>query len=194
MEFLPLEEICKRITIDNVRAELSISRPEALWKYRNLLETVCHRAKKVFAILVLIQESWAIKGLIDEGIDDTHLPLSRKAGVDTDNADYNVLLSACGTKAFQSFASWNKEEDVNSFLSKQWLVQAPVFKLDTSDKPILLDRNCPLPFSIIPGIAEGGAGLVYHATLHQAHQQGFEGVRTARANSVTLCTLVLRNL
>jgi serine/threonine protein kinase len=161
--FLPLSDLNDKITRDSIKAQLSYG---IRLFHRGLPDNVFLHAKKVFAILVLIEEPCAIKDLIQEGLTDEDLPLSRKG-----DSDYNVLVSACG-KIFKSFASWDKESRVRDFLDKQWLVQAPV--LDTTGKHIVLDPKCALPFQESVAKARGGFGVVHQGTLHPAHQQGFK--------------------
>ncbi|KAF4950004.1 hypothetical protein FSARC_13323 [Fusarium sarcochroum] len=130
------------------------------------------QAKKIFTILVLVDEAWAIANLIrQDNISDVDLPLSRKGSIGND--DYNVLVSVKTGKEFPSFATWPKEASVKAFLKEQWVVQAPV--LDCFGKHISLDSKCPL--ALIESFTEakrGGSGLVHKCRVHAAHQTIFE--------------------
>ena len=162
-QFLP-RNVLDKITREKVQAELP-------WKERfcrrSLPDKVVLRAKKVFAILVLAGNLPAITRLLEEGLTDEHLPLSRQGG-DTSN----ILVSACKTKTFRSFDLPRNEAKVTNFLDKQWTVLAPV--LDTTGKYFILDQKCALPFPAVEEVGGGHSSTVYKSTLHPAHQHGFK--------------------
>jgi hypothetical protein len=163
-KFLPLDVLDATITEESVRIYLP-------WNIRlfqpDLLVKVTQDAKRVFAILVLLGETLAIKELLSEGITDDHLPLSRS--VEATNS--NILMSEDG-KCFRSFAAWENDTKVEDFLIKQWLVLAPV--LDTRGRLFMLNKKCPLPFVEAEEIGAGPFGIVYRGVLHPAHQKGFQ--------------------
>lgn len=161
--FLPLNSLDELITTDSVEAQLSLS-DRLPWS--RLPGEVVQHAKKVFAILVLIDKPRAIKKLLREGLTDEHLPLFPKG----DGSD-NILVSARG-KIFQSFATWHNSAKVAVFLEKQWVVQAPV--LDATDSDITLNPKCVLPFYNIVELGEGQSSRVYKGELHPAHQKGLK--------------------
>ncbi|KAI1163474.1 kinase-like domain-containing protein [Nemania serpens] len=164
--FLPLNSLDELITTDSVEAQLSLS-DRLPWS--RLPGEVVQHAKKVFAILVLIDKPRAIKKLLREGLTDEHLPLFPKG----DGSD-NILVSARG-KIFQSFATWHNSAKVAVFLEKQWVVQAPV--LDATDSDITLNPKCVLPFYNIVELGEGQSSRVYKGELHPAHQKGLKAAQ-----------------
>lgn len=161
--FLPLDSLDETITAESVKAQLS---REDLQFWSGLPGEVVQHAKKVFAILVLIDEPRAIKDLLLEGLTDEHLPLFPKG----DRND-NILVSVRG-KTFQSFVAWPSSARVDAFLEKQWEVQAPVF--DATGSNIILNPKCALPFQSIAEVGRGQFGTVYKGVLHPAHQKGFK--------------------
>ncbi|KAF2468328.1 kinase-like protein [Lindgomyces ingoldianus] len=163
--FLPQSDLDRAITKETVKDALPF---EVRLLKRRLPEKVVQNAKRVFAILVIIAKEIAIKDLLAEGIADTHLPLSRDDGEES-----NVLVSANGTK-FKSFSAFKHETTklTKDFLEKQWLVQAPV--LDTAGKHTTLDQRCPLPFIEMEPIGAGHHSTVYRTALQASHQQGID--------------------
>jgi len=165
--FLPLSDLNDKITIDSIRTELSSTLRDDY-----LPERILRQAKKVFAILVLIEEPEAIKDLVEKDkIMDEDLPLSRMADSKR-HKDYNTLLSADGNKVFSSFTSWPKRESVKQFLKRQWEVQAPV--LESIGQHLTIESQCPFPFTEIIRRNAGYSGFVYQSKLHPAHQQVFK--------------------
>jgi hypothetical protein len=166
--FLPLDALEKLITKTNVEAELGVT--NGAWanltrrgNSSDLFNTVIDQAKKVFATLVLLEKAPAIHSLLDEGLTDKDLPLVR-------DTDYGHLKSRDHETQFP-FGGW-RHASLTSFLQKQWNFLAPV--LDAKGELIKLDQTCALPFTKSGYIGHGAAGFVYWATLHKAHQQGFE--------------------
>jgi hypothetical protein len=164
--FLPLSDLEEKITKDTIRTQLSDQLHDP-----GLPDKVVLQAKKVFAILALIEEPRAIEDLIQkDDLRDGDLPLSRKGA--KGHTDYNILVSSRGDKSFSSFASWPRASSVRQFLDKQWAVQAPV--LDSIGKHIVLEPKCPWPLIESIRTSEGGSGVVYRIKLHPAHQQVFK--------------------
>jgi ankyrin repeat protein len=161
-KFLPLDILRMIITKEKVEAEL----PLTIRLFQpSLPAKVAQQAKKVFAILVLIGEPLAIKELLSEGITDEHLPLYRE----TEAASTDVLTSQDG-KSFRSFDAWKMAVKVDEFLTKQWLVLAPVF--DTTGRHFILNEKCALPFVEAEAISHEHYSITYRGVLHRAHQRG----------------------
>jgi hypothetical protein len=171
-QFLPLEILDVAITKEGIQAELPWT---GRFLQRGLSKKVVLQAKKVFAILVLIGEALAIAELVKEGLTDEDIPLFWPRG-ELDN----FLVSTSG-KVFHSFKAWKREAQVQNFLDKQWVVQAPV--LDTTGKHFILDQKCALPFPKVEEVGGGRYSTVYKGTIHRAHQRGF-AVSIASSQSV----------
>ncbi|KAH6976371.1 kinase-like domain-containing protein [Ilyonectria sp. MPI-CAGE-AT-0026] len=161
-KFLPLTTLEQKVTRKNIRAQLSRSTQLLNW---SLPEKVFLHAKKVFAILVLVGEQHAIKGLLREGLLDEHLPLSPHG-----DGSSRILASQNG-QLFMSFSTWKNEPNVGAFLEKQWQVQAPV--LNKPGQHINLHKKCPLPLTKCLKAIDG-TFPVYEGKVHEAHQSGHE--------------------
>lgn len=164
--FLPLSDLNDKITQDSIRFQL-----DGWIQDGTLLKRIFVQAKKVFTILVLIDDPEAIQELIQQDdITDEDLPLSRKGP--RGHRDYDVLISVHRKKTFRSFASWKELSKVKSFLSQQWVVQAPV--LQFIGQELTLDSQCPFPFTESLEMSAGGSGVVYRSKIHPAHQKVFK--------------------
>ncbi|PSN73726.1 kinase-like protein [Corynespora cassiicola Philippines] len=162
--FLPLDALEELITADNVKAELTTRWYQKLFPVRP--SEIVKNAKKTFTILTLIGVSDKIWELLAEGMSDEHLPLSRHS----EDPFSNVLLSADRKKRFQSFQKWN-DARVNDFVTKQWVVQAPV--LDVAGKHYTLNEHCAIPIVNSEEIEGGQYSIVHRGEVHPAHQNGF---------------------
>ena len=164
-QFLPLDIVDEQITEDAIKAELSRKTPDR-FRNRTLFSQVVEQAKKVFAVLVIIGEAQAIEALLQEGITDKHLPLSRRG--DDENDD--VLVSHDG-KAFPSFSQWEDDIRVDEFLDKQWIVQAPV--LEYSSDELKFSNKHAMPFLAAIKVTHTRFSSVWKTNIHPAHQRGF---------------------
>ncbi|KAH7183822.1 kinase-like domain-containing protein [Fusarium oxysporum] len=116
-EFLPLSEISARVTEDNIKSEVPVRK--RCFSNRSLPRTILKQARRIFSILVLIQEAQAIVDLVcRDNISDEDLPLTRQS---MSGDDQNVLISVKTGKAFPSFSLWPREARVRDFLNFQWL-------------------------------------------------------------------------
>ena len=166
--FVPLDTLERIIIPSSVKDALAITdgvlTKVGLRKPSDLPEMVTKQAKRIFAALVLMDKVDKIRGLVDEGLTDEHLPLSR-------DPHHDAVLSRDRATIFP-FVGWNPPS-VNEFLQhKQWLFLAPV--LDTSGQLIEVNKECALPFTESEIKGSGAAGIVHRAKIHKAHQRGFE--------------------
>ncbi|KAK7427793.1 hypothetical protein QQZ08_005731 [Neonectria magnoliae] len=167
-KFLPVDELDK-ITLEKIQAELPL-RTQLFSP--SLSHKVATDAKRIFCILVLMEDPTPIVQLIKEGITDEHLPLCRN-GDDDNDSEYNVLASVGGNKRFPSSMAWGQGEKVENFLKKQWAVQSPI--LDKPGSHFVLDPECPLPLTECETEhAKGGMGVVHKARIHPAHHRLFK--------------------
>ncbi|KAF2787745.1 kinase-like protein [Melanomma pulvis-pyrius CBS 109.77] len=154
--FLP-DVIDDEITTKNVKVA-ALSRFQRIFQ-KGFDDKIVQQTKKVFAILVMIEKPDAIKALLAEELNDSHLPLA--AGSD------NILVSANG-KAFLSFQLW-KSKSRDEFLEKQWWVQAPVLK--TSGQHIKLDPKCAMPITDCKSVHFQPDCTVHQGVLHTSRHQ-----------------------
>jgi hypothetical protein len=145
--FLPLSYIDTLITEPQIKLLLHGNLDDSLHV------EIFNRARKVFAILVIIEGVNRIQELLAAGLTDEVLPVYRE------------------DKVGQALKSTLSRETFELFLQKQWLVQSPV--LDATGQHIDLDQNCALPFTHVDhAVKHGGFSTVYKGTLHPAHQRG----------------------
>lgn len=117
-----------------------------------LASYVLRRARKIFAILLLIRKLQALAGFVEGGLDDNLLPLSDSA---FDPLEKSGVLSAS--------REWNIEAR-QVFLEHQWTVLAPVF-LEGSH--LKLANDAILPITEIRAIAKGADSDVYLIAIHR---------------------------
>ncbi|PMD58640.1 kinase-like protein [Hyaloscypha bicolor E] len=168
-EFLPLGILEEKITSDIVKKELcgdGWEKQLTLLRYPSLPQKVSQDAKKVFAILVLIGNPWAIKRLIREGLTDRHLPL-RQGG--------SGFLESSDNTTFKSPGAWGTDATVKLFIDKQWLVLAPV--LDSTGQDIKLSDKCKCALPICDAnhrAIDGFSSKVRKGIIPAGHQKGFK--------------------
>ncbi|KAF2734669.1 kinase-like protein [Polyplosphaeria fusca] len=163
-KFLPLDFLNESITKKTIWAELPHT-----WQVTsyNLADNTLKSAKKVFAILVLIDQAKAIKDLLSEGLNDDLLPLALYGDGTT-----GILQTNDGKTTFHTFARKYKANSAFLFVEKQWLMQAPI--METKGEEMTLHPECPLPFTETDIIGQGQSSIVLKAHLHRAHQHGYK--------------------
>jgi hypothetical protein len=165
--FLPLNKLDRLVTELNVTTELQqFMEPQSL--PGGLPSQVVARAKKVFAILVMMGESSAIKDLLEIRLEDDYLPVSKGTTV---KRQFSLKSSRNGAQFLMPKGFGDAK--TNIFVEKQWLVQAPVWTPTCGH--LSLDPNCPLPFyQLSKSVLHGGSNAVYQCMLHGWHQRGFK--------------------
>lgn len=116
---------------------------------------VLERARRVFAILLVVRKLDALQGLIKEDLEDKSLPLADSA-----------LTSLEDTKLRAAFSKWDLSTR-KLFFEFQWTVIAPIFVEGCHYK---LDDNARLPFIETKKIAQGGYGSVHRVKIHRDHE------------------------
>jgi hypothetical protein len=160
------------ITVNNIEKDVqtnghSVESPEI----KDIAETACLIAKKVFAILAYMKKGPEICFLLKDGVSDQDLPLRRRRN---DNGDF--LLERESGVPIKTFEKWD-DNDREEFDRIQWWMLAPVF----DDKEHYdLDSKIVLPFIPYKANAdtvqkkEGGYSEVYAVRLHPAHHTFWE--------------------
>lgn len=162
-KYIPVDVVIKIITKDNIKAELGRKPGNRITLWGCLADKVVKKnAKRLFAILVYINQAWDVKELLNRGFTDEDLPLAQH--------EEELRSTHDSTKIFNTAAFW-EDRTVDDFLAKQWMVLAPVFSI--SGKHMILDPECPLPFSKLDEAAPGRS-VVYQAKVDPSHQEGFE--------------------
>jgi hypothetical protein len=128
-------------------------------------EQVVREARKVFAILVLIGRDDAIGDLLAEELIDEYLPLVRREIGD----DQIIGSRQVAAKVFMTLQDWEPRQ-VDDFLAKQWLFQAPVFNAPGYHYDIF--PECALPIQSQEEIIGSTSSSIVHAcTVRPSHFQ-----------------------
>jgi hypothetical protein len=93
--FVPLDYLERIINEENIKIELGMTDGAGTKarKPSDLPDRITKEAKRIFGALVLMDKANAIEGLLDEGLTDDHLPLSR-------DPKYDAVLSRDGATSF----------------------------------------------------------------------------------------------
>lgn len=214
-EYVPLDKLSDIINettvkdlfrnrgVEEKRAEKMLSGVFAKWEARptrrdtRILtynpERAATRRRRIFAILVLINKVEAIEAFIDNGIDDSALPLKTinngpgyglyaESGSDAHSNDrtFQQRFASC----FSSFT----DRELRGFRIHQQSIHVPFFQFASEDARIFyydLDKNCVLPFMKAEKLQLGGYGSVEKVVVHPAHHN-YGGIRKVRLPTVAL--------
>jgi hypothetical protein len=174
--FVPFDFLEEAINNESVKDTLGMTGGTCIKarKPSDLPDRITKDAKRIFAALVLMDRVDAIESLLDEGLTDEHLPLSR-------DPKYDAVLSRDGETTFQ-FGGLGRPTITEFIKRKQWLFLAPI--LETNGDLIEVDQECALPFTESEVIGNGQAGVVHRAKIYQAHQRGFEVSALSRESNL----------
>lgn len=167
--FVPASDVSRLITPDHVVTAMPDAPPD-------LVDFVCARAAKVFAITLLCGMTGeslfsAITCFKEHEFVDTQLPILQWWRDHTE-ASFRANLEL---DAFQH-PLWTNSR-FQMFYTKQWLFQAPIF---TPEQFLYeLHPDGPLPFTEIVEMRYGRSGIDYKVEIHPAHQQILPNVSTA---------------
>jgi hypothetical protein len=173
--FIPNNELERMITQENIKTEL-----QRILVYENprdcekTASSIVHQARKIFATLVLLGRPAFIQPLLDEGLTDEHLPLSRIETTDNVHGSlrFNYSLRTCSGRPVKALRIWESHA-IEEFLRVQWMFLAPVFDFGEEIKHYDLPDNCVLPFiedEERTNAKSGGYSEVWGVRIHPAHQ------------------------
>lgn len=148
--FIPAGDLDQVLTSHAIKAELQSHGLEDLYSF------VYQRAKRIFALLLMIRKLDALQYLIKEDLGDELLPVADSAS----ESHSDKRLQA-------AFSGW----DFNTrkqFSEIQWTVLAPVF---SGAEHLKLDDNARLPFIKTNRIASGAFGSVHRVEIHRDHER-----------------------
>ncbi|KAG6362268.1 hypothetical protein INS49_010498 [Diaporthe citri] len=122
-KYIPNSELRKIVATDNIITELH--EHQKRWSLKrirqnstNLATRILESGQKLFVILVNLTLSWGVKNLLDAGLTDEDLPLSKRGN--------HLYSSVDPARSFKWPSEWGLEK-LDDFVEKQWLVLAPVF-------------------------------------------------------------------
>lgn len=149
-EFIPASGLDEVLTDHAIKEEL---RSHALGHFYS---HVSRRAKRIFAILLIIRKLGALHDLIKEDMGDEFLPLAMSA---INSPEDNKLGSV--------FFTWEIDTRKQLF-ELQWALLAPVFAEGSHPK---LDDDVRLPFIKTEPIAKGAYGGVHCVEIHGDYER-----------------------
>ncbi|KAL9071967.1 MAG: hypothetical protein Q9161_003899 [Pseudevernia consocians] len=163
-QFLPASDLDEILTSHAIEGELLSHGLEDVSSF------VFRRAKKIFAILVVIRQLDVLQDLIKEELGDELLPLANPA---TSSLEDNKLRSA--------LSKWDLDT-IKGFFEFQWTLLSPIF---SEGKHLKLDDDAILPFIKSEPIANGAYGGVHCVEIHSDHEI-FEKLRSPTSQKVSL--------
>ena len=187
-KFLPIDELERIINMEAIQRELLRNGKDAglaqkVWGTKGSKSELTTR-RKIFAILVMVDNVAAITDFIDEGIFDSHLPFLFRDGTGDRAGTFDVYRKLKGREGepdreieIEFFQEWD-DLKLESFKSSQWQVLAPYFSLVSKDNKVVhynLDDQSVLPFIEDDKVDEplaqhGGSADVRRVKIHHSHQ------------------------
>ncbi|KAI8626023.1 hypothetical protein F5Y19DRAFT_466794 [Xylariaceae sp. FL1651] len=170
--FVPNGALDELITLDTVTSTLAavgLPAGEQLCLARVIIE----KGKRIFAILLFINQVSDIQSLFSEGFTDEMLPVAYHAEGDSwavrsyprDSENFRQ------GKVWVFFQQW-KKSTIFSFCERQWMFLAPVFY--SEQFKYVLHRDAILPFISVKGQTKhSNFSVVFRVEVHAAHLQRF---------------------
>jgi hypothetical protein len=158
--FVPIDDLNSLITEDSVRVVLYTVYPYLTsQEVSSLSSTICKSSKKLFALLVYLNQVNYIWGFLAEGICDSDLPLVRSERwpaahyrLETTpfclctTSQSQCLKSSHKVRGIRATSSW-PEIEIEKFVLHQWAFFAVVFKKFNDEIPHYdFDDSTVLPF------------------------------------------------
>lgn len=147
--YIPVTELEEALNVENVKAAVVESKVQP-YKQDEVVQAVLHGGKKIFAILLLVDEAKCFVNFMEHD----HLqnkPLDAKLPYTRPELDVILDETASGL-----------------FHRTQWKVIAPLFRRDLSHR--VFDKASILPFIHNVKIGNGSFGTVYEVVLDARHQ------------------------
>lgn len=147
--FIPFEKVQQLFTLDKVRSLLETS-DVRFYDRDDVTKAILHRGRKVFAVLVSINEIGAITRFVER-----------------DNLGGNPLDARLPLDEAALAPIFPQENARRSFFRHQWRFLAPFFRPDQSHRA--LSEHIILPFISWKPFEEGAYGEVYRVTVEASH-------------------------
>jgi hypothetical protein len=126
--FIPADVIENVITRESIKAELGRNSGRINTSSCLANKIVKRNARRLFVILVFINESWTIRKFLKDGLTDDDLPF--------ESHDESTRSVHNHTKMFHPPEDW-AYATVDEFLTRQWMVLAPIFSIPPPSIPLL---------------------------------------------------------
>jgi hypothetical protein len=135
----------------------------------------CSLARKLFAILLLIDKGMSILDFLADGITDKDLPLVQYPK-ESATSSYTLRTEGRINSPISAIENWSRLT-IRLFYREQWGLKAPVFEM--LGKHYELEDDCVLPFvedrgNNIENVNTGGYSEVWGVRIHSAHQRIFK--------------------
>ncbi|KAJ8133057.1 hypothetical protein O1611_g564 [Lasiodiplodia mahajangana] len=169
-QFVPngaLEELITFETITSTLATAGLSTREQVF----LANVIVEKGRRIFAILVFINQVNDIKTLFNEGFTDEMLPVAYQDEDDTWQVKSYIPNSdnLNQEKIWVFFQHW-KKSTIFSFCERQWMFLSPVFT--RQQFKYILHRDAILPFVSVKGqTKQSYFSMVFRVDVHPAHQR-----------------------
>ncbi|KAI0104031.1 hypothetical protein GGR51DRAFT_240507 [Nemania sp. FL0031] len=169
-QFVPngaLEELITFETITSTLATAGLSAGEQLF----FADIIVEKGRRIFAILVFINQVNDIKTLFNEGFTDEMLPVAYQDEDDTWKVKSYLPNSdnLNQEKIWVFFQHW-KKSTIFSFCERQWMFLSPVFIKEQFK--YILHRDAILPFVSVKGqTKQSYFSMVFHVGVHATHQR-----------------------
>lgn len=176
--FVPNGALDDLITFDIVASTLEAV-GISIGEQSRLAKEILEKGRRIFAILLFINQVNDIETLFREGFTDEMLPVAYSAEGDSwkvrsyqPNSD-NLEKE----KVWAFFQRW-KKSSIFSFCERQWMFLSPVFRKEQFK--YFLHRDAILPFVSAKGqMKQSYFSVVFHVDVHAAHHR-FQQVSEAR--------------
>ena len=150
-QFIPARDLDHVLTARAIEVELQSHGLEDHSSF------IFQRARRLFAILLVIQRLDTLRSLIKEDLGDEILPLKE-----------SVFTSLESNKLSAAFSKWDLDARTK-FLETQWTVLVPIF---SDGEHLQLDDNARLPFIKTEQLGSGGGYVTVHRVqIHGGHEK-----------------------
>ncbi|CAG8978314.1 hypothetical protein HYALB_00005900 [Hymenoscyphus albidus] len=167
--FVPHDALERLITKPKIQVELGHHKNVNLLERRLLTDEILTKAKRLFAILVLLEKGHLIGEFLRENLADADLPFQR-----SNSANLSGTYKLCRkneSNPIHCMLDWDTTSIIE-FSREQRCMQAPIFEIGQRYE---FDDNCVLPFTLdemdTGKAKEGGFGTVWKVDIHPAHHK-----------------------
>jgi hypothetical protein len=124
--------------------------------------------RKIFAILLLIDEPGAIRKFIDEGVCDADLPLKKYETTGKHAKTFSFCRWGAPGVSLKCFERW-KGTSLAQFERYQWKLLAPWFSRGEEARHYIFQDEVILPFTYKKHAHNGAHGEVFQVRIHPEH-------------------------
>ncbi|CVL00298.1 uncharacterized protein FPRN_08550 [Fusarium proliferatum] len=162
-------------------------------------------SRRILALLILTDKVTEVKRFIQQGINDSVLPLllptADEIKVRGLNAEHRVISLASPSmnhKLHECFSRFT-DNQLDHFCTNQKLLSAPFFSFPENNSKVcyydldFLDSDCVLPIMAVGEPIRGGNGSVQRIEIHHAHHNYRGGAKVPWRNSFAIKKLHIHN-